>query len=161
MKGIENFEFVLSVFVFLSTISFVSMTIINKIPDLHQDSVGDEIKTNSFIVSELLLFDRGYPENWNESTVERFGFSNGSRYVISKQKLIYFNNICKNETEKQKIIDSLGFLSVNITKLNGSSVIYCETARPPIKMKIRRYAIMSNEATGQLTEKVKIDINSG
>ncbi len=156
MKGITNFEFVLSVFVFLSTISFVSVTIINKIPNIHQDSVGDEIKTNSFVVSELLLFDEGYPGNWNYTNFTRFGFSTGTDYMISKEKVDNFSWVCQNN--RQAIIDSLGYLIINITKISGEPVLYCETVKPAVELKIRRYALL---LSGSGQDIVKMDVVAG
>jgi len=156
VKGITNFEFVLSLFVFLSTISFVSLTIVNRIPNLHEDSIGDEIKVQSFVVSELLLFDQGDPAQWSNETVRRLGFSNGTRYVIDQKKLDNFSIVC--ERDRQALIDALGYVIVNITTLDDGPVMYCKTVAPLIEFKIRRFAVLTDGSSERV---VKMEVTAG
>ena len=63
VKGIAELEFIISVFVFITTISFVTFLIINNIPILHGLSASESLKSKSYQYSELLLFDEGVPMN--------------------------------------------------------------------------------------------------
>jgi len=140
-KGITNFEFVLSVFVFLSTISFVAISVINEVPNLHQNSVGNIIRTKSHSVSEMLLFDTGIPSNWNATSVQRIGLSSVSGH-IDINKVNNLTEICS--TDIGKLRGLLGDVVINISRISdGSTIAYCKTTELPAEFIVRRSAVIS------------------
>lgn len=149
-KGITNFEFVLAVFVFLSTISFVAVSIINEVPALHDKSVEDIAKSKTYYISQMLIFDKGFPETWTNETVERPGLSTGTPYILSPSKITNFQNLC---ADTQKLRNLIGDIEINITKQDGTPVLFCKTSNLPIQLKIKRSAVLSGEV-------VKIEVVS-
>lgn len=97
MKGIAEIEFIISVFVFITSISFVTVLLINNIPLFHNSAFTEGLKSKSWQFSEMLLFDQGYPKDWQTkqfNEVRRIGFSSGSRYFIDQNKLSGMNAFC-------------------------------------------------------------------
>ncbi|MFC2142776.1 hypothetical protein ACFLQN_00045 [Candidatus Aenigmatarchaeota archaeon] len=145
-KGITNFEFVLALFVFLSTVSFVAITIINKVPNIHMDAVGDEIKTSSYYISQMLMFDEGLPVDWetlpDPENIQRFGFSSGNYYEIDTNKLAAFQALCLTETGRTKIIEELGYMIINISETDGTTRLYCDVGSPILDFNLQRHAFL-------------------
>lgn len=148
-KGITNFEFVLAVFVFLSTISFVSLSIINKIPNIHAVSVGEDVKSSSYYMSQVLIFDRGSPSDWealvgvDESRINRTGLAGAQSYVLDSTKVAKLGELCVSS--RNKIREMFGNFVLDIKKLNGDSVLSCSTTAPIIELVVRRNAVYQGE----------------
>ncbi len=128
MDGIAEVEFVISVFVFITTVTFTSALIVGNIPLFHDSSVFETIKSKSYQYSELLLFDEGYPKDWNWGTVERIGLSSGKRYFVDESKMTELNTICNspngyNFTKSQLGLDYTREIKVEATYLDGSPVV--------------------------------------
>ena len=109
MKGITEIEFIISVFVFITTISFVTIIIINNIPFFHNTALGNNLKTKSWQYSEMLLFDEGYPNDWNAkqfSEIRRIGLSS-SRYFVDINKLSKLSVFCSDPNVGYKSVKNL------------------------------------------------------
>lgn len=135
-KGMVNIEFILSVVVFLSTITFITVTTIYNVPNLHTQTINEKIKTDIFSISEMLINDKGFPENWNSENVKAIGLSTGEPYVIDMTKVKNLNDIC--EKDYQKFVSILGMenyqVIINITQEDGSNILFCQ---PPKISQIR------------------------
>ncbi len=131
MKGIVEVEFIISVFVFITTISFVAAMIVGNIPLFHDSAVAEGIKSKSHQYSELLLFDEGYPRDWNGEIIDdiyRFGFSTGKRYFIDINKLDKMNQICNspggyNATKNRLGMNYRNEIKIEATYMDNSPVI--------------------------------------
>ena len=135
VKGIAELEFIISVFVFITTISFVTFLIISNIPILHSLSASESLKSKSYQYSELLLFDEGAPMNWEDESdtqnIKRIGLSGGRRYFVDVDKIAKLNSICSNYQlarqklglENEDIVIEVSYL--DDTPLNGLPKIIC------------------------------------
>jgi len=166
MKGIAELEFIISVFVFITTISFVTFLIINNIPILHSASVSDGLKSRSYQYSELLLFDEGAPMNWENDpqSADRIGLSNGRRYFADKDKidasLCFDYQLAKEKLalQKEDIVIEVSYLDG--AAVSGSSAAIC---KPPVTTQLRsqfqitRFGVLPLPA-GTYVVKIKVTI---
>ncbi len=155
MNGQSNIEFLISTLVFLMIISFSVLSVTENYPTFHRESMKNYLISKSFQLSELLLWDTGYPKNWNLSNVKMVGLSVGSPYILDKEKISYLN--CTNYTDYQrlksilKLPPNLDFI-INIT--NGSNTLsscapeFISTTRP--KYTITRFAVING--TNEIVE---------
>ncbi len=101
MKGALDIEFILAAFVFLSTIVFITLSIIGKIPVLQEKSLSENLQSTSYQISEILL-TKGYPENWaalNIDSVARVGLESED-YVLDPAKVSSLADHCTNNYNK-------------------------------------------------------------
>ncbi len=144
MKGVTEVEFIISVFVFITTMSFVTLLIINSIPLFHTTALSDSLKARSYQYSELLLFDEGHPKDWNKDTANRIGLSSGKRYFVSKTKVDELGALCalpngyntlKNKLQLSNELDIIIEVSyLDDMPVSGSSTIIC---KPPVTTYLR------------------------
>ncbi|MBI4171089.1 MAG: hypothetical protein HY514_05295 [Candidatus Aenigmarchaeota archaeon] len=157
MKGTLDIEFIISVLVFMTTITIVSISIINNFPKLHQEIFSQDLKAKSFQISELLMFDRGEPTNWDTlpvTSVKRLGLSNGTKYDISPEKVSALQGYC-TAGNYAGVKDLLGLdfrndVSIEVRDIDlGTVVLDC---RPAAVSEIRaqatitRFVLMANES---------------
>ncbi len=136
MKGIAEVEFIISVFVFITTISFVTFLIINNIPLLHNAALTDRLKSRSYQYSELLLFDEGSPKNWHTEpeNSSRIGFSSGNMYFLDDKKIRALADICQDyQNAREKLaLDSFDIVieasHLDDTPITGDSKAICKPA---------------------------------
>ena len=98
MKGVVEIEFIIAVFVFITTISFVTFLIVDSIPAYHTTASGESLKSKAYQFSEMLFMDEGYPRNWNTlpfAQTNRIGFSSGERYRFDETKIAYLYSVCQ------------------------------------------------------------------
>jgi hypothetical protein len=152
MKGVIEIEFIISVFVFITTISFVTFIIVNGIPAYHNTAIGENLKSMSYQYAEMLLFDGGYPLNWSlaaepTGNVKRIGLSAGKRYVIDQNKLNRLASICNNGvtsnyTTVKKIlgVDFMHDVVIEVSRLDGSPVVGTSSVLcgPPVTTSLRQ-----------------------
>ncbi len=156
MKGTLDIEFVISVLVFMTTIAIVSISIINNFPRLHEETFSQDLKAKSFQISELLMFDRGEPINWDTlpvTSVKRLGLSNGTKYDISPEKVSALQGYCTGNYAGVKDLLGLDFrndISIEIRDIDlGTAVLDC---RPAAVSEIRaqatitRFVLMADES---------------
>ena len=131
MKGIIEVEFIISVFVFITSVSFVTLIIVSNIPLLHNTANGENLKAISYQYSEMFAFDEGYPVNWSDGNfadAQRLGFSTGRRYFVDINKITKFSAYCTDPLVRYSAIKSrLGLTSMDIVveviRLNGTAVV--------------------------------------
>jgi|SRR3989344_4458371 len=149
MKGIVEIEFIISVFVFITSVSFVTLVIVSNIPLLHNTASGENLKAMSYQYSEMLVFDEGYPTTWssgNFADARRLGFSSGKRYFVDINKITKFNTYCTDpfvgyDAMKGLLgIDNSQDITVEAIKLNGTALVGSETAlcEPPVASRLRQ-----------------------
>jgi len=80
-------EFIITIFVFLVALVIFSRTVIN----LKTNEGVDDLLAQAQSISSSLM-SSGYPSDWNLTTVEKIGITNG-KGRIDEQKLSLFSNI--------------------------------------------------------------------
>lgn len=143
-KGIVNIEFMISVFVFLVTISFIILTLTGSLIPLHKDASLNSMRSVGYQLSQVILFDEGDPKNWDPINVNRAGVSGGEKYLVSSAKIANFNATCA--ANYSKLLDMYFgnkklLFKVNITDSSGRNMLNCGNANNP-QFSIRRLAVL-------------------
>lgn len=89
-----------------------------------QFSVEDQMRQDAYYTTTFLVSTPGYPENWNNSTVEIPGFASEADNVISAQKLREFRNV---SYERQKSL--LGSRNFYLSFRNDTKVIELDSEK--------------------------------
>lgn len=151
-KGVLDIEFVLSVFLFLGTVSFITILIGRESVSLQNSAITDNMKSESYQISQLLMFNEGNPKTWEsaaKSDIKRIGLSSGQDYVLNEAKLAKLQQLCAGDYNF--VSGMLTTFNINITvKDDGGEVLYkCmpsfETLRRP-KFITERTALLNNDA---------------
>ncbi len=152
-KGQVNIYFIVSTILFISLSVYLISIIAGTYPAHQNDIYSDVLYSKAYSVSELLIKDRGYPENWDENNFERIGLAS-EPYSLNSTKIIEFKKICNsttNLTKIKKLRDSFGLgndnLIVEINYLNNTNVMKCNPAGKKVgtTAHIRRIAILNNK----------------
>lgn len=149
MKGQVEIEFIIAVFIFITTMSFVTFLIVNNIPAFHNTAVGELVKSRSYQYAEEMFFDEGSPTNWwtqNLGNTDRIGFSAGRRYLIDQNKLNKLQIDCDPSNDgyaavKDKLDLEYSYdIIIEASYLDGSPVIGGSTTlcSPPIISQVRQ-----------------------
>ncbi|MFA4819996.1 MAG: hypothetical protein WC613_03505 [Candidatus Aenigmatarchaeota archaeon] len=136
MKGVVEIEFVISVFVFITTVSFVTGIVISNLPVFHSASTSETLKSKSWQYSEMLLFDEGAPLDWQlpDKDIKRIGLSTGSRYFLDESKIIKLYDLCSvgYAAVKDKLgVDTRNDIVIEVSYLDGSPVASSVTVCGP------------------------------
>ena len=158
-KGQENFEFIISVMVFLSVTSFITIQIINNISSMRRDLLTEDMRSTAFQISNIIILDGGYPNNWNSGNVERIGIADGF-YSISQNKLNELKNICESDGGYKKFLSIIGTdvskdIYLNISKLSGETLVLCA---PEVDSSIRSRAEILRTSFLKGEGVIKIDV---
>lgn len=151
MKGILDIEFVLSVFLFLGTISFVTVLIGRESVALQNSAITDNMKSESYQISQILMFDRGSPADWEngaKENIKRIGLSSGEDYSLDADKLNRIDELCGSDYNFVNGMLTKFHVNMTIKGTNGEVLYSCgpsfETAKRP-KFVTERKALLSNE----------------
>ncbi len=131
-KGQTGVEFIVSTFVFLITISYASLTIINSMPVYHDYSVTENLISKSYQVSQYLIFDY---------------LSAGSNYLIDESEIDNLAGLCNT---RENIVNKLGVpnhdVVINIEKIDGTNLLDCKSGESEFSKQIivRRFAVLDN-----------------
>lgn len=98
MKGQISFEQIISVIIFVAIVSYILFNVFNYIPVYLREMRNEELKSEAYQISELLINDPGDPPNWHTGVnINRIGLSNENQNktnLISYDKLDKLNSIC-------------------------------------------------------------------
>ncbi len=157
MKGIINIDFIVSILVFVSTLSFVAISIISRIPLFHHEAYTDDLRSRTYQVSHLLLFDRGWPENWNEANVERIGLSI-EPYILNRSKIDSLEILCSNSYEKVNslLADINTVVTINITLSDGNQILSCGPRLTRTGFEVRRNIVVDDGVDKDVAKMVVI-----
>ena len=129
-KGIVNIEFIMAVFIFLSSISFTTLSIARDFFSIREASFSDTIKLQVTATSQLLLFDRGFPENWETgpvTDVKRLGLSSGNKFILDLNKINALQTFCTSNYAKIKdLLNVQGDIILNIKAIDGTQFLDCK-----------------------------------
>ncbi|HLC76674.1 MAG TPA: hypothetical protein VJH04_00555 [archaeon] len=147
MKGFQEIEFVIAIFVFITTISFVTLIIINNIPLFYNIAQTESLKSKSYQHSQILLLDAGYPSNWNTlplTSISRIGLSSGPEYFIDKNKINKLAEFCSTPNNYETVKIKLGIAAerdiiIESSYPDGTPVgASLQICKPPITTQIRQ-----------------------
>ena len=148
MKGLFDVEWILGSVIFMTTVSFIVILISTNLTILHDRTAADNLRSESFQSSMILLFDQGYPSNWNYTNVERIGLSTGNPYVLDTAKINDLDTLCQTNYAKiRKFFDNDVYISID--HVNGGNIINCSApvislSRP--KLITSRAAILDDDS---------------
>ena len=135
MKAVADIEFIISVLVFLTTISFITFMIVSRVSSLQADSISNNLKADSYEVSQLLLFDRGMDNTgsfdwWQRASINdvtKLGLSTGIPYALDLNKISKLNSFCNPMTvatyDRLKALLGQDIQNDVIITINTSTVI--------------------------------------
>jgi len=107
MKAQLNIEFILAVTLFIISILFISYTATQEWFSLKTEIDEEEKKLLGYAISQLIIYDKGYPENWDSlENLQKFGLSLHP-YTLSRNKLNAINNCSYENYNKIKNFLSL------------------------------------------------------
>lgn len=160
MKGIIDIEYLLAIAVFLTTISFVTIIIMSNVPLFHREAVSEDLRARAYQISELLLFDRGDPVNWDQVNVNRIGLSTGTRYKLSSLNIVALKELCTANYQRVKNLlgqDYRTDVLIEVTDQDDNLLARCmpasvTTVRP--NFQITRFAALDNGKIAKLTVSV-------
>ncbi len=162
MKGVIDIEFILAIVIFVSTISFVSFTIISNIPVFHNQANSEDLRSRAYQISEQLIFSSGEPQNWDATNAKTIGLSTGYAYILSNSKITSLAAMCSSNYTYVKYMlgqDYRNDIIINITSLAGVSKLNCPSTGRKVAPKpassefeIVRFATLDDKSI------VKIDI---
>jgi hypothetical protein len=142
MKAVVNIEFIIAVFVFLVTLSFILITIGGNLAPLHRDVGAGDLRSKAHQISQILLFDEGDPKNWDGGDVNRVGLSTGEKHMVSRAKISRLAQLCQSEGFLQDML--LGNrnveIEINITDESGGTIASCGGIANP-EFYIQRFAV--------------------
>lgn len=147
MKGFQEIEFIISIFVFITTISFVTIIIINNIPLFYNIAISENTKSKSYQFSQILLFDEGYPKNWNSvdlSQTNRIGLSTGEKYILDINKINRLSQFCSLPNDYETVKSRIGVaverdIVIEVSYVDGSPVTgSIQVCKPPVTTRVRQ-----------------------
>lgn len=160
MKGQISFaEYLVATIVFLSFTAYFAFQLLYFFPTYLTQLREEEIRSEGYQISEILINDPGYPINWqnvvqsNPSAVQRVGLNDETQNltnVISTSKLDTFYTQCQGNgysnikkwfgtSHDFSIIISL----INVTSGDVVSILPCQSPTPfvrTINVSIERFA---------------------
>ncbi len=160
-RGFIEVEFIISVMLFLTVIVFIVVSISREIPSLENRANIDNIRANGYAVSQLLLFDKGEPQDWGAlagyDKIRRIGLSSGEPYILSMNKINKLENFCR-DMGYQNLMAMFNQNEINITvKYLGDCLADCslvmscgigskrpDNATSNVKFIINRFGVADN-----------------
>lgn len=124
MKGFTELEFIISVFVFITSISFATAIIVHNIPLFHSTAISEQLKAKSWQHAEMLLLDEGSPVNWQTKQlpeIERIGLASG-RYIVDRSKLDQLRIFCSDPAGYSTVKTKLGLTAANEVIVEASNL---------------------------------------
>ncbi len=158
-KAQANFEFIISVMVFISVNSFITIQTINNVTMMRRDLAIEDMKSTAFQISSIIMTDEGYPEGWDSSNVERIGLSTGF-YSLSMDKINELKDLCESENGYRKFLSVVGLeiskdVYLNVSTLQGETLVLCA---PNVESIIRNRAEILRTSFVQGKGIVKVNV---
>jgi len=150
MKSQVSFvEFIATFLIFITFVAYYSLQLSNFVPR-YIGLLEKEVKNSAcFQISEILLKDKGEPENWEETplSVERIGLSSGKKLYLSYEKIEAMQSLC--DDNYTFVVESLGsehnFSVTIIRKTDGSVILHCYPTHGSPSSSIRRFSSCGGE----------------
>jgi len=98
MKAQAKIEFLVTTFIFLVFIVFISKFFSDSVSKMIYDLKMERIKTKAENIIEILACEKGIPENWHSgirhSSISRIGLASDKPYVLLEEKIEALNSNC-------------------------------------------------------------------
>lgn len=112
-KGQINVEYIVSLTVYITLATYIAFQLSQQTP-VYLRAVREEyVKSETYQLSELLINDVGYPEDWNTlwpsspSDIKRVGLSGGVKTnLVSVDKIDALDDICSSDYDN--LVEMLG-----------------------------------------------------
>ncbi len=144
MKAAIDIEFILSAFLFVSTVVFITLSITRNLPVLRERSLAENLQSTSYQISDLLL-EKGYPPNWHLldiDSVARIGLESDD-YILDPAKVARLSVLCATPNDYNKLREKM-MNNDFIILINGSTeILNCE---PPVLSLIRPKFVTTRHA---------------
>ena len=142
-------DFLISLTIFIIVLFLVSFTLVQNFIELNIERERETLFLLGFGISELLLYDEGYPSNWNNIyATQRIGFAQ-DYYKLSREKVLAINNCDYDMYNKIKSLLSVPAemdIEILVSKINDEIVSHCGRSYLNRKfVEIRRIASIDNE----------------
>lgn len=141
-------EFMLSVFIFMSVVAFLMIMVGREIYTLQEMSETENLRAESYQISQMILFDEGFPRDWETKSVDevrRIGLSSEKDYVLNMSKIKRLNELCANYS-KVRVFFSKNDIEIGITYVNGTNILDCTSnARGIFRFITERLAIVDGK----------------
>lgn len=120
----------MAVFIFLGTISFTTLSITRGFFSIREASFSDTSKLQVTATSQLLLFDMGFPGNWETgpiTNVKRLGLSSDNKFILDLNKINTMQTFCTSNYAKIKdLLGVQGDIILNIKAIDGTQFLDCK-----------------------------------
>lgn len=106
-KGQLNIQYLIAFVLFVTVVIYLVFQISNTIPEYKTKSRKNNLKTEAFRLSEILIKTEGHPKNWSPSNVRRLGLI-VEPYYFNETKVNYLKDMCKNDYQKLRNLMNIG-----------------------------------------------------
>lgn len=130
-KGQVNIYFLISIALFIALSIYLIYIVLGYYPTKSESIQLNSLNTKSYIISELLLKDPGYPEDWNENNVERLGLASDPM-ILDPEKIEELADLCNENSpeSRERILNATGLtdekLTITIYELDGTTILECQ-----------------------------------
>ena len=102
MKGQISIDYIIAIVIFIFFVIYFLFEITNIVPKFIGQIEEQEIRSKAYQISEILINDPGYPENWNffkldSEYIQRIGLSNiqatKTNYFLNERNYLSLNKI--------------------------------------------------------------------
>lgn len=159
--GQINVYFLISSAIFISMTIYLIYALVSFYPERGESVRINSLYSKAYLLSELMIKDQGYPENWDESSVARLGIAS-SQYELSRAKIAKMQSMCDSPDTAvtDRLLGSCGLadeiMEVRIEYLNGTSAMDCNPFKRDFENVYEgsRFAKMTRVATleGEIVE---------
>jgi hypothetical protein len=124
-RGQINVYFLISIALFISLSIYLIYVVLSYYPSKSETIRMNSLNTKAYIISELIIKDEGFPENWDEDNLKRLGLAS-NMLELDKRKLEELEKICNSKSlEKlERLRSATGLhnedLSVEILYMNST-----------------------------------------
>lgn len=175
MRGQISFaEYLVAIAVFLSFAAYFAFQLLYFFPIYLTQLKNEEIRSEAYQISEILINDPGHPINWqsvvqsNPSAVQRIGLNDETQNLtnlVSTSKIYSFNRTCQGNgyANVKSWLGTSHDFNVLIFIFNGTSgkfvppVLQCQASRPverKINVSIERFADINSTFYAELIVQV-------
>ena len=129
-KGMVNIYFIISITVFISLSIYIIFSMFSFYPSRAESIRINSLYSQAYTLSEFLVKDPGYPEDWNYTSIERLGLASVP-YELNMTKIDGLRSFCDplNYTTRNRLANISGLLQeyeiIKIDYLNGTNVLTC------------------------------------
>jgi hypothetical protein len=150
LKAQVNIHFIISLTIFVGLILYLVFVLISTYPVYDDETRTNILYSKAYQVSEFLIKDTGYSNDWNVDNYVRIGLAS-EPYLLNQLKINNLNVICddKNATNVERLLSSFGLfgnsLAIEIRDFNGTSILQCYPGGRSLNLEValKRIAVLN------------------